>query len=164
MPCNACPIADLSSTANAVPPYQKVQHVLAPPVQERDSRTGCLRVAKKCREPMHTRALFTRLRCGGHSMHSCCQDMAWAEQSRLPSAMTYRKPMKKDARLTWLPSWRAGTPALSVTPTKPCEGSRGRQPEQASASQGACSGSEKTSSRSRQGPDKDTQCHTQLVS
>lgn len=29
--------------------------------------------------------------------------------------------MKKVALLTWLPSWRAGTPALSVTPTKPCE-------------------------------------------
>ena len=29
--------------------------------------------------------------------------------------------MKKDALFTWLPSWRAGTPALSVTPTKPCE-------------------------------------------
>ncbi len=29
--------------------------------------------------------------------------------------------MKKVALLTWLPSWRAGTPALSVTPTRPCE-------------------------------------------
>ena len=35
--------------------------------------------------------------------------------------------MKKDALFTWLPSWRAGTPALSVTPTKPCEGFHRRQ-------------------------------------